>query len=172
MLRKQFCASLTHTHKHTQYFVKMFLCPSLHGKMCFPPKHKLLCKLQPAIQESAFLVANSADHFGTSSEQTHQKKRTLGEQWRSKQPEFTIMNLFGSPEEHFHGRDYFKMHSGNTELRGTKKKPAKTKPNSINNCRNQKLLVLVPRSWINAREYNLKESRSPHPDNPRFCRFP
>lgn len=66
---------LSHTYKHSQYFVKIFLCPSLHGKMCFPPKHKLLCKLQPVIQEAAFLVANSTDPFGTSSEQTHQKKK-------------------------------------------------------------------------------------------------
>lgn len=136
MLRKQFCVSLSHAHKYTQYFAKMFFCPSLHGKMCFPPKHKLLRKLQLTIQKSAFLVAHCADHFGNSSEQTHQKKSTLGERRRSKQPEFTVMKFFGSPKEHFHGRDYFKIHSGNTECRETENPPAKTKPNPLDNSRN------------------------------------
>lgn len=137
MWREQFCASLSHAHKYTQYFVKMFFCPSLHGKMCFPPKHKLMCKLQLTIQKSAFLVAHCADHFGNSSEQTHQKKKsTLDEWWRSKQPEFTVMNFFGSPEGHYRGRDYFKIHSGNTELEETKTLPAKTKPNPLDNSRN------------------------------------
>lgn len=116
MPRKQFCAVLSHAHKYTQCFVKMLFCPSLHGKMCFPPKHKLLFRLQLRIQKSALLVARCADQFGTSSEQTHQKKSTLGEEHRSKQPEFTVMNFFGSPKEHFHCGDYFKTHSGKREL--------------------------------------------------------
>lgn len=47
------------------------------------------------------------------------------------------MNFFGSPEEHFHGRDYFKIHSGNTELGETPLlPPAKNKPNPLDNSRN------------------------------------
>lgn len=138
MLKKQFCASLSHAHKYAPYFVKMFFCPSLHGKMCFPPKHKLLCKLQLTIQNSALLVAHCGDHFGNGSEQTHPKKSTLGEGRRSKQPEFTVMNFFGSPEEHFRGRDYFKIHSGNTELGETTLPPSKTQTQSLNNSRNPK----------------------------------
>lgn len=46
-------APRSHAHKYTQCFVKMLFCPPLHGKMCFPPKHKLLFKLQLSIQKSA-----------------------------------------------------------------------------------------------------------------------
>lgn len=59
------------------------------------------------------------------------------------------MNFFGSPEEHFHGRDCFKNAFWEYRTQRTKKKKKKaveTEPKSVNNSRNQNLLMLVPSS--------------------------